>query len=58
MAMGLPGLRCHRLLARGSLPPLGPALYRRPLERTSALRYSSLQAQGIFTHPLLYDYPF
>ncbi|PWZ25273.1 hypothetical protein Zm00014a_011813 [Zea mays] len=46
MAMGLPGLRCHRLLARGSLPPLGPALYRRPLERTSALCYSSLQAQA------------
>jgi len=29
MAMGLPGLRCCRLPARGSLPPLGPALARR-----------------------------
>ncbi|KAG0551322.1 hypothetical protein BDA96_01G413100 [Sorghum bicolor] len=46
MAMGLPGLRCCRLPARGSLPPLGPALARRPLPRTSALRYSSLQAQA------------
>ncbi|XP_066393691.1 uncharacterized protein [Miscanthus floridulus] len=46
MAMGLPGLRCCRLPARGLLPPLGPALARRPLPRTSALRYSSLQAQA------------
>ncbi|CAL4914158.1 unnamed protein product [Urochloa decumbens] len=46
MAMGLPGLRCCHLPARGSLPPLGPALPRRPLPRTSALRYSSLQAQA------------
>jgi len=53
--MGLPGLRCRRLPARGLLPPLGPALARRPLPRTSALRYSSLQAQGIFTHLLLHN---
>ncbi|CAN6301076.1 unnamed protein product [Urochloa humidicola] len=46
MAMGLPGLRCCHLLARASLPTLGPALPRRPLSRTSALRYSSLQAQA------------
>ncbi|KAJ1297363.1 hypothetical protein BS78_01G369700 [Paspalum vaginatum] len=46
MAMGLPGLRCCHLPARGSLPPLGPALARRPFPRTSALRYSSLQAQA------------
>ncbi|KAL6649841.1 hypothetical protein ACP70R_014065 [Stipagrostis hirtigluma subsp. patula] len=44
MAAGLPGLRCCHLAARGSLPPLGPALPRRPRPRASALRYSSLQA--------------
>ncbi|CAN6295273.1 unnamed protein product [Urochloa humidicola] len=46
MAMGLPGLRCCHLPARASLPPLGPALPRRALPRTSALRYSSFQAQA------------
>ncbi|CAL4930740.1 unnamed protein product [Urochloa decumbens] len=46
MAMGLPGIRCCHLPAGGSLPPLGPALPRRALPRTSALRYSSLQAQA------------
>ncbi|XP_062215750.1 uncharacterized protein LOC133916201 isoform X1 [Phragmites australis] len=46
MAMGLPGLRCCDLAARGPLPlpPLGPALPRRPPPRASPLRYSSLQA--------------
>ncbi|PUZ41312.1 hypothetical protein GQ55_9G494100 [Panicum hallii var. hallii] len=46
MAMGLPGLRCCHLPARGTLPPLGPGLPRRSLPRASALRYSSLQAQA------------
>nr|CAB3500974.1 unnamed protein product [Digitaria exilis] len=46
MAMGLPGLRCCHLPSGASLPTLGPALPRRPLPRTSALRYSSLQAQA------------
>ncbi|KAK3147383.1 hypothetical protein QOZ80_3BG0281710 [Eleusine coracana subsp. coracana] len=44
MAMGLPGLRCCGLAARGSLPSLGPALCRRRTPRVPALRYSSLQA--------------
>ncbi|KAL6901998.1 hypothetical protein ACP4OV_004874 [Aristida adscensionis] len=44
MAVGLPGLRCCDLAARGSLPPLGPALPRRRPPRASPLRYSSLQA--------------
>ncbi|TVU47249.1 hypothetical protein EJB05_06842, partial [Eragrostis curvula] len=44
MTMGLPGLRCCDVAARGSLPSLGPALPRRPPPRASALRYSSLQA--------------
>ncbi|PWZ57612.1 hypothetical protein Zm00014a_027525 [Zea mays] len=46
MAMGLPGHRCCRLPALGSATPLCPALARRPLPRTSALRYSSLEAQA------------
>nr|CAB3496088.1 unnamed protein product [Digitaria exilis] len=46
MVMGLPGLRCCHLPSGASLPTLGPALSRRPLPRTSALRYSSLQAQS------------
>ncbi|PWZ19590.1 hypothetical protein Zm00014a_043153 [Zea mays] len=46
MAMGLPGLHCCRLPAHGSLTPLCAALARRPLPRTSALRYSSLEAQA------------
>jgi hypothetical protein len=50
MAMGLPSLHCCRLPAHGSLTPLCAALARRPLPQTSALRYSSLEAQGILTH--------
>ncbi|GJN08011.1 hypothetical protein PR202_ga25895 [Eleusine coracana subsp. coracana] len=44
MAMGLPGLRCCGLAARGWLPSLGPALRCRRSPCVPALRYSSLQA--------------